>query len=1094
MKKRLVSILAAAVLIISGAVSSSVFSADMNSDTALSVLENQDDMEQGNAGCEELPSASESSGIEISEEPELNGNSDEEEEGIESSDTETGGEDIPVSDEETQDTVPPEEEIPDEEPDIPGQEIAEVFEENVQETAPSQEKQFSVHVYDDSREYTEIIFLSDLEKLQDGTLSEPDKSENAYRSESQENTSGEDIVNSVIPLDRVRAVLPEGEAELLTEDTYPLLKSQVHEYQEGTEVVFWVVSAEGYMVDKIEATGKDGIIDTVSYDDGMYEMIMPDCDVILKATVNKEEKEKEEINIQTDNTGILSSTSARSSISVQKVNADTKMNQDYAFTYAFREGVTVLKSISRYNGTLNTKLHNWFGDQNGFTTDYCNTFYGALIDDSSYSTPISVLYSNVGEYQGKIVDLKVTAVLWGTVSQDHVGLDGTRIYPCILFYKDRIAFNTISVGTVRFQFEFFQHNTDNKINPKGHVTMADLDGGQGFRVYDNWGVNGLYIRAGYDHLKAVSGTSPGGGSYLDLRGAEGTATTNSDPKGWCQVDFNGTFTVNWLAQSSWNTGRGPMNAFFISTSRSVGTYETNPSPEKRVGDSGSSFESMGRHGSEGDSYVISPGKNFDYVIAQRLLPGNYSKFEVRDTLDSCLSYQSAKVYTSGGQDVTKYFNISQTGNTVKFAAQAAFLSTDEAMNDVTYYFRINVAAKDAETIAGHNHFKSSVFYIKNNAERQIVSSVLNDTQVTEDTYVKGNITGSFAVSKTDAEDPEKNLTDAEFELYQWNEGKKEYEYLKKLIYNEVEKQYESGILTYTTDNLGKFQVIESKAPHGYEGEWKQDVNIASMTETAVYEVTNRKIKNSFGKISIVKKDSITGEIIEASDAEFKILQWNCMTGDYEDTLDVPHLSYNERDRCYVSEKLEITSDNEGRFRITETKNPTGYEGSFEEEIVFSSPEEQEKTIIAVNNPIPPKTGCITVTKRIKESDITWAHGNPVFRFRVTGTDENGRLHSYEDYVEYEKDHYTVDGGFAILSCFFENIPLGTYTVEELETLRYELENVSANTENVTINGDAASVLLNENYLQAGVTFNNKKTFYAGYSHTDVLRNKIPVAP
>ena len=99
------------------------------------------------------------------------------------------------------------------------------------------------------------------------------------------------------------------------------------------------------------------------------------------------------------------------------------MNQDYAFTYAFREGVTTLKSISRYNGTLNSRLHNWFGDDNGFTTAYCNTFYGALINDSTYADPVSVLYSNVGEYQGETVDLKVTASQWGMVNNNHVGLD-----------------------------------------------------------------------------------------------------------------------------------------------------------------------------------------------------------------------------------------------------------------------------------------------------------------------------------------------------------------------------------------------------------------------------------------------------------------------------------------------------------------------------------------------------------------------------------------------------------------------------------------------------------------------------------------------
>lgn len=196
-----------------------------------------------------------------------------------------------------------------------------------------------------------------------------------------------------------------------------------------------------------------------------------------------------------------------------------------------------------------------------------------------------------------------------------------------------------------------------------------------------------------------------------------------------------------------------MNAFFISTSRSVGTYEPNPGPTKKAGDTGASFEKMKECSSENDAYEITPGKSFDYVISQRLLPGDYSKFEVTDTLDSCLIYRSAKVQTSGGQDVTKYFAISCSGNTVKFSAQPAFLKTDEAMNDVTYYFRIQVTAKDEKTIAAHDHYKSSIFYIGNRAERQIVSSILNDTQSTNDTYVKGKTQtryGRISIVKKDS--------------------------------------------------------------------------------------------------------------------------------------------------------------------------------------------------------------------------------------------------------------------------------------------------------------------------------------------------------
>ena len=712
-------------------------------------------------------------------------------------------------------------------------------------------------------------------------------------------------------------------------------------------------------------------------------VFVSETETVETANFYAESQEQESVYTEEQSAPVpLGMAAARSGIRVQKVEADTKLNQDYAFTYAFREGETSLKSVSRYNGTLNEKIHNWFGDESGFTSEYCSTFYGALINDTDYSSPISALYSNVGEYQGEIVDLKVTAVLWGAVSNNHTGLDGTRIYPCVLFYKDRIAFNTICVGTVRFQFEFYKHNTNTRISPKGHVTMADLDNGQGFRVYNNWGIDCLYIRDGYNHFTSTAGSSPGGSAYLELRSPEGVSTTNADPRGWCQVDFNGTFTVNWLAQDSWITSRGPSNAFFISTSQPVGTYEPNPAPQKRVGDRGASFAETTEHDSENGAFKIAAGKNFDYIIAQRLLPGNYSKFEVSDTLDTCLTFRSAEVRTAGGQDVTKYFTVSQSGNTVRFSASPAFLKTDEAMNDVTYYFRIGVTAKDNKTIAAHGHCRSSAYYIGNRCERQIVSSVMNDTQASNNSYVSGTITGSFAIRKTDSEDTSKTLDGAKFDLYQWSQGKNNYVLLKSLSFNAGNRLYESGTLTYTTDNLGRFRIVETTPPDNYEGNWQKDVQIAELGSGTVYEVENNRI-------------------------------------------------------------------------------------------------------------VPP-TGEITVTKKIRESDIVWAHGNPVFRFRVEGTDIKGKDHIYENYVEFRQENCEAENGYAVASCVFRNVPAGTYSVSELETLRYDFESVKGDTENVSISGESGIVRLEGENSRAGLTFTNRKTFFDRYSHTDVIRNSIPV--
>ena len=133
-----------------------------------------------------------------------------------------------------------------------------------------------------------------------------------------------------------------------------------------------------------------------------------------------------------------------------------------------------------------------------------------------------------------------------------------------------------------------------------------------------------------------------------------------------------------------------------------------------------------------------------------------------------------------------------------------------------------------------------------------------------------------------------------------------------------------------------------------------------------------------------------------------------------------------------------------------------------------------------------------ITKRIREQDIIWAHGNPVFRFCVTGTDGKGISHAYEDFVEFRKGEYPTDRGYAVLSCTFSTIPLGRYTVSEKKTLRYVFESITAQTANVSLNDRTGTVTLDKNNKKAAVIFTNKKTKYDRYSHTDVIRNKISI--
>lgn len=135
--------------------------------------------------------------------------------------------------------------------------------------------------------------------------------------------------------------------------------------------------------------------------------------------------------------------------------------------------------------------------------------------------------------------------------------------------------------------------------------------------------------------------------------------------------------------------------------------------------------------------------------------------------------------------------------------------------------------------------------------------------------------------------------------------------------------------------------------------------------------------------------------------------------------------YNKTYHCYI------------RVSIGENTDLSQYEGGEysvknKGHVMMNRPQgEEKKDSNEVETVLVLPKGQITVTKRIREADITWAHGNPTFFFVVEGKDSAGVLHKYENYIAFSKKHDQVDkDGYAFASIVFENLPLGTYEVYE----------------------------------------------------------------
>ena len=696
-----------------------------------------------------------------------------------------------------------------------------------------------------------------------------------------------------------------------------------------------------------------------------------------EASVEPEEdgldESEEDVFHDSEQEELFASTAARaanSNIAVKKINSSYNLDEDYAFAYGYRKGKTTL-TVQNGSASLLTRLDKQFGietPRKGLACDLSGT---------SESGKYVARYTNVGDYLGNAVDLRITVTRWAGIYTEKKGEDGTFITPSIVFYSNRIGANIIAVKRVNFKFDFLKTGTNQKINLKCHMTIQDIDDTQSVRFFDHGIGQGEPTQVYLSQNNYL--TVERGDGCTDIISAEGK-TDSTDHKAWVQVDYEKELLLGYDMGDSFGRGKGN-SILFLATPAVLGQYRI-LSPIKRTGERGQSYNEMELHNSMDSSKEIISGKEFDYVIEQRILPGIYGTFIIRDALDSCLTYQGAEITTLSGYNVTKKFDIShdKKTNILVFQAQNSFLSSEEAFNDVTYLFRIKVKAGSDRTIVDHGHNDGRAYwYMKNNATRLFGTA----SEDTNNCWVKGRVTGSYFINKVDEYDHNIQLKGAEFMLEQWDNTVDQYvDSGKQIVFNEETGLYETGLLKRTKTNEGKFRITETKAPEDYICDWSREFNL----------------------------------------------------------MDLP----------------------------------------------------SESTITAENQLEKLLEGKIQITKRILEKDIVWAHGNPVFRFVITGKDARGTEHSYEDYVEFKEGSYFRVGDYAWMICTVTGIPEGTYTISEKETLRYRFKSITATSENMTVSGKSGTAVLERKNLNASVVFENEKTRFDGYSHTDVIRNVVPL--
>ena len=126
-------------------------------------------------------------------------------------------------------------------------------------------------------------------------------------------------------------------------------------------------------------------------------------------------------------------------------------------------------------------------------------------------------------------------------------------------------------------------------------------------------------------------------------------------------------------------------------------------------------------------------------------------------------------------------------------------------------------------------------------------------------------------------------------------------------------------------------------------------------------------------------------------------------------------------------------------------------------------------------------GEIRINKVINEQYEPF--GVPTFIFEVTGTDNAGVAHRWVRALT--MDSYALEKGTVI-----KDVPLGTYTIREINVSRYRFEELTIDVGEGTVADIKANVTLSGEHQEAEVTYKNKIEQYEKFSHETSVVNHV----
>ncbi len=760
-------------------------------------------------------------------------------------------------------------------------------------------------------------------------------------------------------------------------------------------------------------------------------------------------------------------------------------------------------------------------------------------------------YTNVGNANGLPVTMRIWFLDWQNTNIN--GYPGYEDVDNVVVSVDNTKGGATPVidikglKWIKVRFSYYDEN-GNPLKVKGHFTLSDLDYSQGF--YIDGKVDGIYVtkeaddRLIYDARtdaiwsakkgsNADDGTSPdnpegwvtytyegdsqtmvfyNGGTIQNVDGpGKGLTTVQSYPKDFTftggDAIFNGwkgsnrTEATDWHV---WNTSEfGYTSEMVMHQTKNVDLVIKKADETTGEALKGAEFTVYKMQGGQwvtytkavwDDSHDLYKALNLKetdseggkFKVVETKNPAGYTgtweheftaekEGVVTLTLDATNARKTGQItITKTGENNKKLsgavFEI-KAAKDIKTAGGTTLVAANTVVDTVTTDGNGSAASKQLEL--GQYIVKEKTApdgYVLDTTEHAVT---LDDSHTSVNVAVQNqkNAIVLQKVSKNDGTVME-GVT-----FHIWNDDKS---------YDKTQKTDSNGRITIDGVKDGTWHYQETATKDGYVLD--NAVKDFTVSDGKVNGQSNLTItvENDYTKLDLAKVDSGTGENI--SGAKLSLLDSNGRLVESWTSGSTPHRI----------EKLKP-----GQYTLREDQAPDYYK--LADPITFTLESKADTQTITMKDM---RYADLTIVKKIKASDITWAHGNPTFIFTVKGKDINGKDRTFQNYVEFTENYvnsHTDGQGYVELSVTWNKIPVGEdYTVTEQDVLRYHLVNVTG-TENVKISklqepakGVAPdkifSVHANLKAKPTGtsITFENQKDDWGTTTHDTSVKNIIPL--